>query len=380
MKTKLLVIARLPVGIVFVFSGFVKGIDPVGFQYKLIDYFEALHLKVLEFLSLPCSFLVPFAEFAIGIGLVTGIWIRLSTKLAFAFMLFFTPFTLYIALNNPVTDCGCFGDALVISNWETFYKNVVLISLTIVLLINRKDLLFISTLKYRKIFFSSLLSVYICVVYWSYNHEPVLDFRPYHIGANIPDGMRVPDGAPTDVYRNTYYYRNKKSDEVKKFGDLDFPWKDTINWKFESMDPPLLIKKGFRPPILDFSIQTTEKENVTDYYLKDSLFTFFVISYDLKKSFHKKQKELNALANWAKSKGYHFVGLTSTTGEALTKYERELQPSYKMMLTDQVPLKTIIRSNPGLILLKKGTVIGKWHYNDLPTPEGAEAFINSKMN
>lgn len=379
MKQKLLVIARWIVGIVFTFSGFVKGIDPMGFQYKLNDYLEALHLQVLEFFSFPGALLLPFAEFAIGITLLTGVLIRLSTKLTLIFMLFFTPFTLYIALKNPVTDCGCFGDALVISNWQTFYKNIVLIFLAVILLINRKNLHFIATEKYRKIAFTFLLLSYLFVVYWSYNHEPIFDFRPYKVGVNIPDGMKTPAGSPTDIYQNIYHYRNRKSNEVKQFSDSDFPWKDTINWKFESMDPPLLLKKGYQPPIHDFSIQTIDQENVTDFYLQDSLFTFFVIAYDLEKSSNKKQKELNVLAEWAKLKGYHFIGLTSTTGVALNKYQQEQLPAYEMMFTDQITLKTIIRANPGLILIWKGTIIGKWHYNDFPTSEEAETIIKAEM-
>ena len=351
----------------------------MGFQYKLNDYLEALNLNSLEFLSFPGALLLPLAEFAIGIGLITGILVKLSSKLALVFMFFFTPLTLYIALKNPVTDCGCFGDALVISNWQTFYKNIVLIILALLLYINRAKLLLISTPQYRKIVFFILLFCYAIVVYWSYNHEPIFDFRPYKVGANIPDGMKIPDGAPSDVYENTYYYRNLKTNEVKKFNDRDFPWQDTINWKFKSMDPPLLIKKGYRPPIHDFSIQTADKENVTDLYLQDSLFTFVVIAYDLEKSSNKKQKELNTLANWAKNKGYHFIGLTSTSGARLAKYQREQQPAYEMMFSDQITLKTIIRSNPGLILLKKGTIIGKWHYNDFPAPEEAESIVSAEM-
>jgi len=380
MKQKLLLLARWVVGSVFTFSGFVKGIDPVGFQYKLNDYIEALHIQWLEFLSFPGALLLPFAEFAIGITLLSGILIRLSTKLAFIFMLFFTPLTLYIALKNPVTDCGCFGDALVISNWMTFYKNIVLIVFAAFLFIYRKNLLFTLSVKSREVAFGLLSFVYLTAVYWSYNHEPVFDFRPYKVGANIPDGMKTPVGSPTDVYQNVYHYRNRKSNEVKQFDDRDYPWKDTINWKFESMDPPLLLKKGFRPPIHDFSIQTIDQENVTDFYLQDSLFTFFAIAYDLEKSNYKKQNELNRLAEWAKFKGYHFVGLTSTTGGALDKYKREQLPAYEILFTDQVTLKTIIRANPGLILIRKGTIIGKWHFNDFPTPEKAAKIIKAEMN
>jgi hypothetical protein len=146
------------------------------------------------------------------------------------------------------------------------------------------------------------------------------------------------------------------------------------------MDPPLLIKKGYRPPIHDFSIQTIDQENVTEIFLQDTTFTFFVIAYDLEKSNHQKQNRLNALALWAKQKGYHFIGLTSTSGDALKRYQQGQRPSYEMMFTDQVTLKTIIRSNPGLILLQKGTIIGKWHYNDFPAPMEVETLIKTQIN
>ena len=378
MKRKGLWVSRGIVGILFLFSGFVKGIDPVGFQYKLADYLEALNLKALDFIVIPGSFLLPFAEFAIGITLLTGILIRLSTRVAVAFMLLFTPLTLYIALKNPVTDCGCFGDALVISNWQTFYKNIVLIILVIFLVTNTKNLHFLATARFRKISFGLVLVFYFFIVFWSYTHEPVLDFRPYKVGVNIPEGMVIPEGAPTDVYQNSYLYRNRVSNELKRFGDRDYPWQDTINWKFESMDPPLLLKKGYRPPIHDFSIQTIDQQNVTDEFLNDPGFIFFAISFDLEKSANQKQKELNALAIWAKQKGYRFIGLTSTSGAALQKFQDEQHPAYEMMFSDQTTLKTMIRSNPGLILLRKGTILAKWPYRDFPSPEKAAAIIGAK--
>ena len=377
MREKGIGVARWIIGILFVFTGLVKGIDPIGLEYKLEDYIEALHLTVLSSLITPGSFLLPFAEFAIGIGLLTGILIRLSTKLAFVFMLIFTPLTLYIALKNPVTDCGCFGDALVITNWQTFYKNIVLIILIILVLRSRNNLNYLTALKFRKIIFSVLISAYIFTVFWSWQHEPVLDFRPYKVGVNIPEGMTIPEGAPTDIYQNSYLYRNKVSNEVKKFGDHDFPWQDSLHWKFESMDRPLLLKKGYRPPIHDFSIQTIDQQNVTDDYLQDTRYTFFVITYDLEKSSYTNQNQLNALANWAKQKDYRFIGLTSTSGDALRKYQLEQHPLYDILFTDQTTLKTIIRSNPGLILLKKGTIIGKWAQTDFPSPEKVESYIHA---
>jgi hypothetical protein len=371
-----LLISRFIVGILFLFTGFAKGIDPVGLQYKLNDYIEALHINLLNSLVIPGSLLLPFAEFAIGIALLTGIFVRLSIKGAFVFMLIFTPLTFYIALKNPVTDCGCFGDALVITNWETFYKNIILISLVIFLLFKRENLIFLSPARFRQISFIFLMAAYLIVVCWSYLYEPILDFRPYKVGANIPQGMIIPDGAPRDIYQNSYLYRNRGSNEVKKFNDQNFPWKDTINWKFESMDPPLLVKKGYHPPIHDFSIQTTERIIVTDTYLNDSIVTFFVIAYDLERSSYRNQDKLNKLAIWAKELGYRFIALTSTSGPSLEKYQLEHKPSYDILFTDQTTLKTIIRSNPGLLLLRKGTILAKWPNNALPDSIQITAILN----
>ena len=377
MKQKLLVITRWIVGVLFTFSGFVKGIDPIGFQYKLNDYLEALHIQVLGFLSFPGALLLPFAEFVIGITLLSGILIRLSTKLTFLFMLFFTPLTLYIALKNPVTDCGCFGDALVITNWQTFFKNVVLIILAILLFINRKKITYLIPFQFRKVMFAAMTLVYVFIVYRSYNHDPIIDFRPYKVGVNIPDGMKTPKGAPTDVYKSTFYYRNLKSNEIKKFNNDNYPWQDSLNWKYVSMESDLL-KKGYRPPIHDFVIQSAEGENIADFFLQDDNYLFIAVAYDLSKSSLKNQKTLNDLAVWAKNQGYKFISLTSSTGNILDKFKANAHPTYDFFFGDEITLKTIIRSNPGLLLLKKGTIIAKWHYNDFPSVEKMKKVINEE--
>ena len=380
MKDKFLIFSRWFLGSVFIFSGFVKGIDPAGLQYKLDDYLEALNIRFLDFLAFPNTFLLPFAEFAVGAALITGFFIKFSSKLALAFMGFFLPLTFYIALKNPVTDCGCFGDALVITNWETFYKNIILIFLSIVLVIRRKDLQFVVVEKLRYAGFFVLISSYIAIVCWSFIYEPLIDFRPYKVGVNIAEAMKIPEGAPKDTYETTYHYRNRKTNEVNKFGDKDFPWQDTINWKFESMDPPKLIKQGYKPPIHDFSIQNSQGEDLTLTYLNDSVYTFVVIMYDLQKSNFRQKQELNTLASWSKGKGFHFIGLTSTSGAALEKFKQEWQPSFEIFFADQTTLKTIVRSNPGLMLLKKGTIIVKWSNNDFPSSLQVEQILQSDMN
>jgi uncharacterized membrane protein YphA (DoxX/SURF4 family) len=378
MGNKLLTIARWILGAVFIFSGFVKGIDPWGFDYKLTDYIHSMNLNWLEIFTFPGAFLLPIAEFLIGVGLLCGILTNLSIRLAFIFMSFFLPLTLYIAIKNPVTDCGCFGDALVITNWQTFFKNIVLIAIVILLFINRKKIFFLFPLKIRKLLFFILTLCYIILVYWSFNHDPIIDFRPYKVGVNIPDGMKTPKGAPTNVYKNTFYYRNLKSNKIKKFEDNNYPWQDSLNWKFVSVDQ-VIVKEGYTPPIHDFVIQTPEGENVTDFFLQDDNYLFIVVAYDLSKSSTKNQKTLNELSNWAKDQGYKFICLTSSTGSVLDNFKARGIPTYDFYFGDEITLKTIIRSNPGLLLLKKGTILAKWHYNDFPTVQKMQNQIISEM-
>lgn len=378
MINRLLTIARWIVGAVFIFSGFVKGIDPWGFNYKLTDYIHSMHLNWLEIFTFPGAFILPLAEFLIGVGLLFGIFTNLSTKLALIFMSFFTPLTLFVAIKNPVTDCGCFGDALVITNWQTFFKNVVLIVLAILLFINRKKISYLLPLKFRKILFFVVTFAYLLLVYWSFNHEPIFDFRPYKVGVNISDGMITPKGAPTDVYKNTFYYRNLKSNEIKKFDDNNYPWKDSLNWKYESMDQ-VLVKKGYTPPIHDFVIQTADRENVADFFLHDDNFTFILVAYDLGKSSLKKQSVINPLAGWAKEQGYKFICLTSSTGSVLDTFKANAHATYDFYFGDEITLKTIIRSNPGLLLIQKGTILAKWHYNDIPSSEKMQREIIPEM-
>jgi len=377
MINRLFTIARWIIGIVFIFSGFVKGIDPWGFSYKLIDYLRSMNLNWLEILAFPSAIVLPLAEFLIGAGLLCGVFTKISSKLALIFMSFFTPLTLYVAIKNPVTDCGCFGDALVITNWQTFFKNVVLIVLAILLFIKRKELSYFLPFKFRKILFSGIAFIYIFLLYWSFNHDPILDFRPYKVGVNITEGMKTPKGAPTDVYTSTFYYRNLKSNEIKKFNNDNYPWKDSLNWKYVSMESDL-VKKGYTPPIHDFVIQSAEGENVTDFFLQDDNYLFIAVAYDLSKSSLKNQKTLNDLAVWAKSQGYKFISLTSSTGNTLNTFKSKAHPTYDFFFGDEITLKTIIRSNPGLLLLKKGTILAKWHFNDFPSVEKMQKVIDEE--
>ena len=361
-------LSRILFGFVFIFSGFVKGIDPLGSTYKFTDYLNAMGLDSLIWAAFPLGILLSFAEFAIGVAFLFNWWMRLFSWLGLLFMAFFTPLTLWIALKNPVTDCGCFGDALVISNWATFYKNLVFIALTIIVVINRNW--FAEKVKSRAPLILSLTTfiVYFGFVYYSYNHLPVFDFRPYKVGTNIPEAMSYPEDAPQEIYKNIFYYRNKNTGEVEKFNEDNYPWKDTLNWEYDNMES-ILVQKGYEPPVHDFIIETPDGENIIDYYMYDDNYVFMLVAYDLHKSSIKDQQQINTMANWALAQGYSFFCLTSTLPDESADFAAENNAPYEFFNCDEITLKTIIRSNPGLVLLKNGTILAKWHHNDIPSPE-----------
>ncbi len=361
-------IARIIVGITFIFSGFVKGIDPWGSAYKFVDYFVALGLDWFNWAAFPLGILLAFLEFAIGVGLLCNVFLRLSSWLALLFMIFFTFLTLWIAVDNPVADCGCFGDALILTNWQTFYKNIVLIILTWIIFFYRNNMPRILPVKIPRIIAGLIIIAYVISVVYSYNHLPIFDFRPYKKGVSIPEAMSIPEGAPQPEYENIFYYKNKESGDVKQFTEENYPWQDSVNWEFHNLES-ILIDKGYEPPIHDFTIETPDGENVIDFFIYDENYVFILVAYDLKKSNTKSQEKTNELAEWAIQQGYQFICLTSSLTDEAEKFAQEYNTPYEFFNCDEITLKTIIRSNPGLMVIRNGTIIDKYHYNDIPSPE-----------
>jgi uncharacterized membrane protein YphA (DoxX/SURF4 family) len=368
--------SRIAVGLTFIFSGFVKGIDPWGSAYKFSDYFMAMNVDWLLWATFPLGVLLAFAEFAIGVGLLFNTFHRLAAWLAMLFMVFFTGLTLWIAIENPVTDCGCFGDALVISNWETFYKNLLLIALTLIVFFYRNNMKGLPGKKAGYVFSFLTVITYAGIVIHSYNHLPIFDFRPYKVGVNIPEAMTIPPDAPQDEYENIFYYKNKSTGDVEQFTEENYPWQDTLNYEFHDMES-ILIQQGYEPPIHDFSIETPEGDNIIDFFIYDDNYVFMVVAYDLRKSNRKSQEKINTLASWAVDQGFSFIGLTSSLPDEYQAFIGEHNVPFEYFNCDEITLKTIIRSNPGLVVLNNGTIVAKYHYNDIPTPEEFEQeFIN----
>ncbi len=365
-------IARILLGLTFVFSGFVKGIDPWGSAYKFTDYFNAFEMPWLVNLAFGLGILLAAVEFFIGTALIFNFFLRIFSWLTLAFMVFFTGLTLVLALTNPVTDCGCFGDALVITNWQTFYKNIVLLALALIVFVQRKKFAGKNGPVLSIAFTTMTMVFYFYLVSYSYNHLPIIDFSPYKVGVNIPEAMSIPDGAPKAIYENKLIYKNLQTGKEKEFTEANIPWQDTLNWKYVKSEDPVLIQKGYTPPIHDFRIETAEGEDIKDFFLYDDKYTFIVIASNLQKSNKEGMRKIASLAVEVKNKGYNFILLTSTSPDSFDEFKNETGANFDFFNADEITLKTIVRSNPGMILLKKGTILKKYHFNNIPKPENLE--------
>lgn len=370
-KSNILLIARIIFGLVFLFSGFVKAVDPLGTAYKISDYLEAFSLTSLDFLAFPASLLLIATEFTIGFNILFNVHLKASTWVASLFMLVMTPITLYLAISNPISDCGCFGDAIVMTNWQTFYKNVVLcIILAIIALLQNHTRPWLSNWGAWVVTLLPIL-ISIGISIYCYNLLPIIDFRPYKIGNNIIEGMQIPEDAPLDKYETTFFY---EKDGVEQAFTLDnYPAEDST-WTFVRQESKL-IEQGFVPPIHDFSI-ITEDGDITDLVLEDAGYTLLVISHKVEKASTKNIKCVKSTIANAKKAGANVIWLTSSYSDDIEKFKSEYGINDTFGATDDITLKTIVRSNPGLVLIKDATVIEKWHHNSLPTKDKLNQLIN----
>ncbi|MBE9511758.1 MAG: DoxX family protein [Bacteroidetes bacterium] len=362
-KLKLLIIFfRIVTGAIFVFSGFVKGLDLLGSAIKFDDYFVAFGMDFLIPVSLPLVIFLVSTEFIIGISLLFGFRTYWGAWGVLIFMTAFTPLTLGLALFNPVSDCGCFGDAIVLTNWQTFWKNVVLMIMVLVIFDYRK--------KFKPAYpaitdWSILIVIFVLFTGFSlynYHHLPIIDFRPYNAGTNIPEKMYIPPDAPVDEYETVLIY---EKDGIRKEFDLDnFPWQDST-WSFVEQKS-ILIKEGYKPPIHDFTITTQDSNEITDIVLSDESYSFVLVSSDLAKADKEALQKLDTLSLYCNQTGIKFYSLSSSVYSEIEQIKTSQQLSLNFYITDETTLKTIIRSNPGLLLLKEGIILAKWHYNDLP--------------
>jgi uncharacterized membrane protein YphA (DoxX/SURF4 family) len=356
--------ARILIGLVFIFSGTVKAIDPLGSAYKFHDYFQAFNMGFLNELSLFLSVLLCTTEFIAGFSVLTGLWHKAGTWLAFLLMIIFTPLTLILAITNPVSDCGCFGDAIHLSNWQTFGKNIILLAAAIILIYGLKTGKHNSRPKSGPAAIAFAAGLFILFAFYNLRYLPLIDFLPYKTGVRIADGMTVPEGAPADVYKTSFIY--EKDDIRKEFTLSDYPANDT-SWKFVDQKS-VLIKKGYTPPIHDFSIIRLDGEDLTQKILADTGYSVLMISKKLSEAGIKKLSEGFEFGRFCVGNGISYYVLTASGTDDAKKFDTGLN----FCTADETTLKTMIRANPGYILLHNGIIIGKWSNAGMP---GRDWFI-----
>ena len=382
-------LCRLVLAVVFILSGFVKAVDPMGTQYKITDYLEAMGLggMVPDMAALCASVALSATEFCIGIFLLFAIRRRLMSRLALLMMVVMTPLTLWLALFNPVSDCGCFGDAMVLTNWQTLWKNVVLLACAVVVARWPLEMFrFVSRTNQWIVINYSVLFI-LAIAMWSLYDLPQFDFRPYHIGSDIKAGMEIPEDAPTPQFETTFIL--EKDGQQREFTIDNYP---DSTWTFID-SKTVQTQEGYVPPIHDFSMALLsrdggndvkgnseengngEEADITDEVLSDTSYVFLLVSPHLEQADDSRLDLINELYEYSHDHGYAFYGLTASTERGIARWRDMTGAEYPFCNTDETTLKTVIRSNPGLLLLKHGKVIGKWSHNRLPELSEQEATL-----
>ncbi len=362
MNSVLRFLCRLIPAITFIFSGFVKAVDPTGTAVKFNDYFIAFNFDWLIIFSMPMAFALAVIEFLLGIYLLTGLFLKKVIPTLLAFMGFFTLLTLYIAIFDPVSDCGCFGDAIVISNWQTFIKNVIIIIFAYGAWLFRKEYKTPSSQLLQTIT-AVAFALYISGVAWySLSNLPIIDFRPFKSGADIYSLIEIPEGAEMPEYETLFIM--EKDGKQKTFDVDDYPYNDST-WVFIESKTKI-IKEGYIPALEAFSLIDEEDGDITFDIIQHEGAVFLMVSHDLTKIPKKSIAPMTELSKEAAKLNIPFYCVTSSDSQEAAKFEKEHSSGLHYLYSDNITLKTIIRSNPGLILVYDGLVINKWHHNNIP--------------
>lgn len=361
MKNIITQFSRIFVGILFIISGLIKLNDPVGFSYKLTEYFSepVFNMPFLEPLTLGLAIFLVILEVVLGVMLLVGYKAKATIWCLLLLIVFFTFLTFYSAYFDVVKDCGCFGDALHLTPWQSFTKDIVLLFFILILFINKKLVkpLFLNIVTNIITFASIVLCVFIAVRVL--NHNPIKDFRPYKVGTNIEKGMEIPEGAPKSVVEMIFIYKvNGVEKEFSEKDLMNIPEGATFVDRKDKV-----ITEGYVPPIHDFTM-TKDDSDYKEEFLKEPKLLVFV-TYDLTLSNPEGMKKLEKLNQEAKAKGYKVIGMTASAADEITKTKKQFGLNIDFYFCDATALKTIERANPSIVVLQKGTIIQKVHYNDI---------------
>lgn len=370
-------VSRIFVGLLFIFSGLIKANDPVGFGYKLQEYFLVFGMDYLNDYSTWIAIVVCAFEIILGALLLLGI---AGWQVAWGLLLlilFFTFLTFYSAFFEVVTSCGCFGDAIPLTPWQSFIKDLVLLAFILVIFVKRhkiKPLI-------KSSFTSNLLTFLIIILsfgigIYTMSYLPFIDFLPYKEGNNLPKLMEVPEGAALDEYELTYTLKNAASGETKKMTDKEYMdqkvWEDE-SWEIVGEPTSVLVKKGYQLAIPDLNITDAEGNQVTEQIIQNPYFNFIVVSTDVTKlspldyvAFDKINQTIREISA---EENIRAVLLTASSSADAAYLNSQLDLILEIFYADAVPIKSMVRSNPGVMLMQNGTVVKKWSKNSFPTKE-----------
>lgn len=353
---------RIVVALVLIFSGFVKAVDPWGTAIKLGEYFSAFSMDWLSGSEMFFSVLQSAVELTLGLALLFNIGRRFTYLVVLLLMVFFTILTLILAITNPISDCGCFGDAVKLTNWQTFAKNAVL--LVFIFIVWRWHAPVRDRQEYKKLdiifyvmfaVFSSSISMY------GLRFLPVMDFLPFRVGTHIPSAMEV--GDDTEI-TTTLIYRDLTTGENREFSLSDTAWYDTTRWEF--VDTRFIQHRQVKDPqITNFAVYNGSQD-ITDGLLRDEVFMFTFT--DIRSKGPRCMSRIHRAVEYAEARDIKVIGVTSgliSEGALMSVGEYRL-PLYNI---DATTLKTIIRAKAGLVVLKEGTVLGKWSCYGIPDLE-----------
>ncbi|TDQ81225.1 BT_3928 family protein [Sphingobacterium yanglingense] len=373
----LLWISRLFVGLLFIFSGLIKANDPMGFGFKLQEYFHVLHLNFLNDYATWIAVAICAFEIILGALLVLGIAGRKVAWGLLLLIIFFTFLTFYSAFFEVVSSCGCFGDAIPLTPWQSFIKDLVLLVFILVIFVKRKKIVPLIASSFT----NNLLSFFVIILsfgigIYTISYLPFVDFLPYKEGNNIPKLMEIPEGAEQDEYEHIYSLKNKSTNEEKKMTDKEYMdqkiWEDE-NWEVIGEPESKLIKKGYQVPIPDLIISDAEGNDLTKEVINNPYYNFVVTSVDVTKlspaDFIALDKINQTIRDLSTEYNIRAILLTASSSENVTYLNDQLDLVLESFYADAVPLKSMVRSNPGVMLLQNGTVIKKWSKHAFPSKE-----------
>ena len=364
-------ISRILVGALFIFSGLIKLNDPVGFSFKLKEYFapEVLNLEFLIPFALVIAIFVVIFEVLLGVMILIGYKKKFTVWSLLLMIVFFTFLTFYSAFFNKVTDCGCFGDAIPLTPWESFTKDLILLVLILILFVGRKYIQPLFSTNLRSIIIFASFVGCLGITYYVLQHLPIIDFRPYKIGANITEGMTVPEGAPQPIFEYQWKFNvNGEEKIIITSGDYPEVAGDFIEVQTKE------LQKGYEAPIHDFSIEKDGEDYTSALLNEENL--ILIIAYNLDNAEKEGFIPIREITNDALKKGYKVIGLSASPPSATQDLIDTYDLNFEFYVCDETALKTIVRSNPSILELQKGTILQKLHWNDaskfkLPSLENA---------